>query len=449
MQYQGNNDFNKLTKATTDLAYRVFLPPGEKIVISVTETRIWVEEDINGKEDSYPDEWFWASRYDEIVGVLDNLYSALKDFREGYVKESSAETCNSYLNNIDSEDLFNRLRKLKNNQVYDWDNLTDSSDSEHRNIWNKIKINPKLRNLAYYGRQLYEGCFPQTSKIRNSLDSLNSGALIKINWISTPKSKWRSHFPWGLMFQQPVPDLGEEVNPLYFWSLFYRIEYISHSPDKLDAALGCLEKTNRLHYLYWGETSPEICQEVQWQRDKLSSIVPNQQFVPNFSAKNRKSDLLQSLKIPTPPPVKLLYFYCFCDIEKGNKLKLLFGDDPEDSEQLFLPEISLEKLQDRPLVFANACTTLASDFDRANDFKRIFFQRGCAAYLGTEAEVPIILASRFAMIFFYFFYSPLNSQPVVAGEAVWRTRRFLWAHYKNIGGLFYSYVGLYKLHIKF
>jgi hypothetical protein len=249
MQYQGNNDFNKLTKATTDLAYHIFLPPSEKIVISVTGTHINVQEDINGRQDCYLDEWFWASRYDEIVGVLDNLYNALKDFRERYATGYSAEICHSYLNNIDSEDLFNKLHNLKNDQIYDWDNLTDSSNSEHQEIWNQVKVSQELRELAYYGNQLYEGCFPQQSKIRNLLDSLNSGALIKINWVSTPKSQWRSHFPWGLMFQQSVPDLGKEVNPLYFFGLRYRIEYISHSPNKLDVALGCLGETNRLHYL--------------------------------------------------------------------------------------------------------------------------------------------------------------------------------------------------------
>jgi hypothetical protein len=34
---------------------------------------------------------------------------------------------------------------------------------------------------------------------------------------------------------------------------------------------------------------------------------------------------------------------------------------------------------------------------------------------------------------------------MAAGEAAAQTRLFLWTHYRNIGGLFYTYVNLYDL----
>ncbi|MHC5832696.1 MAG: hypothetical protein ACYT04_96135, partial [Nostoc sp.] len=96
-------------------------------------------------------------------------------------------------------------------------------------------------------------------------------------------------------------------------------------------------------------------------------------------------------------------------------------------------DMSQEEFLERPLVFANACTTLASSPHMANNLETTFFKRGCAAYLGTESEVPIVLASRFAILFFHFFYRTANPKKVVAGEAVVQTRLFLWQHYKNIG----------------
>jgi len=102
-------------------------------------------------------------------------------------------------------------------------------------------------------------------------------------------------------------------------------------------------------------------------------------------------------------------------------------------------------LIDRPLVFANACTTAAADPYIANELEKVFFNRGCRAYLGTESKVPIQLASRFASIFFNFFYREVDSQPMAAGEAMAQTRLFLWTQYKNIGGLFYAYVNQYEL----
>jgi hypothetical protein len=98
-------------------------------------------------------------------------------------------------------------------------------------------------------------------------------------------------------------------------------------------------------------------------------------------------------------------------------------------------------------VFANACTTSAADPYIANELETVFFDRGCRAYLGTETKVPIQLASRFAWIFFHFFYRRLDprNRPIAAGEAVVQTRRFLWRYYRNLGGIFYTYVNQYEL----
>jgi len=106
-----------------------------------------------------------------------------------------------------------------------------------------------------------------------------------------------------------------------------------------------------------------------------------------------------------------------------------------------------EELRDGPLVFANACTTSAADPYITNLLQQNLFRRGCRGFLGTETKVPIELASRFAMIFFYFFYRQADSRPMAAGEALAQTRLFLLTDYGNIGGIFYAYLNQFELYM--
>jgi hypothetical protein len=72
-------------------------------------------------------------------------------------------------------------------------------------------------------------------------------------------------------------------------------------------------------------------------------------------------------------------------------------------------------------------------------------ERRARGFLGTETKVPISFASRFAVVFFKFFYRELDPAPIAAGEAVAQTRLFFWTRYRNIGGILYSYVNQYEL----
>ena len=85
----------------------------------------------------------------------------------------------------------------------------------------------------------------------------------------------------------------------------------------------------------------------------------------------------------------------------------------------------------------------------ANAVTKAFFDRGCRAFIGTDCMVPAAMASRFAVIFFYFFLRLVDKQqlPMAAGEAIAQTRLFLWSQYRNIGGLLYSYLNQYDLYM--
>jgi hypothetical protein len=39
----------------------------------------------------------------------------------------------------------------------------------------------------------------------------------------------------------------------------------------------------------------------------------------------------------------------------------------------------------------------------------------------------------------------VDAHPIAAGEAVCQARLFLWTQYRNMGGLFYTYVNQYEL----
>jgi hypothetical protein len=123
---------------------------------------------------------------------------------------------------------------------------------------------------------------------------------------------------------------------------------------------------------------------------------------------------------------------------------LRFGTDLYGGDEVGRTELPQTALADGPLVFANACTTGAAGAYMTNQLEESFFQRGCRAFLGTETKVPIAFASRFAAAFFHFF-SLRVPEPLAAGEAMALARLFLWCHYRNLGGILYSYVNQYEL----
>ncbi len=128
----------------------------------------------------------------------------------------------------------------------------------------------------------------------------------------------------------------------------------------------------------------------------------------------------------------------------GNKPALRFGKTKDPSDNVKQTDLSETPFESGPLIFINACTSAPSDPYIANELEQTFFERGCRSYLGTEVKVPIRFASRFAKIFYSFFFRDLAPEPIAAGEVVFQARRFLWREYRNIGGLLYAYINLYE-----
>lgn len=372
----------------------------------------------------------WRGASINIAGPIDNLRKAAERFR------AAAE---GYLNAIDPADLMQRLAHFE--PQYDWAHLKDYADGAHQQAWETVKDSAELRALATAGFTLYQRLFPAGSEPRFWLDSLLVGHRLDIIWQNADVPS----VPWGLMY---LKDPADPIDPSGFLGLRFRIRYSKYELDFSWRSLGSLDETYQAHCLFWGnpaQDATKTAEEAKWQQQVLASSA-NQVFVPDAQTTTPKQILLELLRTPTPIPVRVLYLFCQCSLPRGAADPILqFGNTNDSINIITQSELPRTPQLDHPFVFANACTTAATDPDFANELEMLFFDRSCSAYLGTETKVPIQFASRFAAIFFHFFYRKVDPAPIAAGEAVAQTRLFLWTQYKNIGGILYTYINQYDL----
>jgi nucleoid DNA-binding protein len=372
--------------------------------------------------------WTAVSAY--ISAPIRRVRSAAEAFRSAW---------QDYLNDIDPRDLLGRLRE----PIAGYGAMTESADEQHERAWRAARRSPELRELASAGRSLYDAVFQPGSDLRKWLDLLRPGHRVDISWQNRDPG-WVPGVPWGLMY---AGNPNRAVDPMEFLALKLRIGYWSHAVKEGSKALGAPDAVNRGNLLYWrsGKDDDLTAREAEWQRREFSPW-GKQLFWPiDASAKNPKKEIVRALTRPTPRPVGVLYLYCQSSFGTDTDGPLLTFSDPARAAGVASSELGIAQLADRPLVFANACTTAAGEPYESNPLEDVFFQRGCRAFLGTEIRVPIQLASRFARVFFEFFYRRTAPEPLAAGEAVGQTRLFLWHHYRNLGGLFYAYVNQYEL----
>jgi hypothetical protein len=199
--------------------------------------------------------------------------------------------------------------------------------------------------------------------------------------------------------------------------------------------------------LYWGnKAGDEVAEEARWQAGEYK-MWKWSKLLPDPAGPDLKRQLILALDRPSPAPVGVLYFYCHCSVGDGTQLCLRFGNTSKREDTLSRTELSRRGLPDGPLVFANACATAQADPHGTSELEQTFFQRGVRAFIGTETKVPIQLASKFAWLYFNFFYRLADSAPMAAGEALTQARMFLWTQYRNVGGLFYSITNQYDLYL--
>lgn len=328
----------------------------------------------------------------------------------------------------------------------DWSKELETVDPKAMEFWEThVAMDPKLRDLARAGYDLYNAVFPPDSWLRTTLDSLPLGSRIDVTW--TPDcGQYVSNIPWGL-FHRTNPKFGEPISGSEFWGLRFRVDY--HTYELQDGnrsrALGRPDEAKLGHVYYWkGDNTDTALREALWQR-RLFATYAGHIALPDEADTTPKETILDWLKAPVPNPMRTLYFYCKARVT--NQCFLEFGNDL-DSNSVTIRDVDLpnERMKEIRFIFCNACESgMAQQGQAANRLEKLFFDWGCMAYLGTIHETPIETASRFAVTFFHLFCNRVDGKIISTGESCVQARRFFWLKYRNLGGLFFNYVNEFDL----
>jgi hypothetical protein len=314
--------------------------------------------------------------------------------------------------------------------------------------WAAVSASRELGKLAYEGSLLHRAVFGDA--LAELIEAeLRPGDQLRLTWRDGSGS-WVPYLPLHLMYGGAAPEPDEPTDPDRFFGLRYRLARLTRPVPK-SRALGHWSRTTRAHLLYWGSGPGDmVADEAARHRRELATwqpalMLPPSSLAPGAGAPGAR-ELGKFLRAPEPAPVSLLYFYCHSRGGAATVPALRFGAATGADSELERFDMGSGHLPDAPLVFVNACDTSAAAPLLANQLRELFLSRGCRGYIGTETEVPAVLAARFATVFFSFLYGSQGRAMAPVGEAVAQARRFLWTEYRSIGGLFYSYVGDYSLY---
>ena len=338
--------------------------------------------------------------------------------------EDLRERHDSYLNDIAAGQFGSTLESFRTNG--DWSNLPDLSDEAHRKAWEEVRDSEELRKLAEAGHMLFDTVFPSTNQLRGWLERLPLGSRLTFHRDGSP-----ADVPWGL-FYRPRVGAGAQIDPMGFFALGFRLVDFAFTPEtEAFTYLGEPEVARTAACLFWGAEKP-ISEEAEWQVREIGG--PSVVMKPPRAAPEPRRVLLEYLEDKTKDGPAVLYFYCQHGKIQPDDEGFRFGDNNE-KDTLTALALGASEASGAPLVFANACETSAKNAYHASQIKRHFLKHNSWAYIGTETKVPPVLASRFATAFFRIF----RGGDLTASEALSQTRLFLWSHYRNLGGLYYSY----------
>ncbi len=375
-----------------------------------------------------------------LNGAITNLRNSLESLREAHAP---------YLEDLDSNDLDGRLGAdgwKPYSQQSGW-HPPNAADAAHQGAFDQLQRSAEWRALASDGYALFERCFANGSRLRAVLEKLLPGSRIDFQWTQQSGAGFVSHVPWALMYMEPM-GITSQVDPDKFLGLRFRIGSRSWPMNNGSVVLGGLGEARAMNLLYWGRaTGDDVGTEADWQAQQMTSRAKQMlsTVLPDPAGANRKLQIMVALDSPAPTPVSVIYFYCHCSVGNGSQPTLRFGSTSKVEDVLGRTDLSQKPLADAPLIFANACSTAQADPNMTSELEQAFFQRGVRAFIGTEAKVPIRLASKFAWLYFQFLYRSVDPAPMSAGEALTQARMFLWSQYRNIGGLFYSISNQYDL----
>ena len=433
-----------LSQANLRTTHEWTTPPGSMTLYVCGPGKATIFGSVDGVPYPPGEQIYVGTEKSELAGIVDSLRKAAESLRN---------KATAYLNDMDPADLLTRLKGFQ--PQYDWKQLQNYADAAHVAAWDTVAPMKELQVLAFYGRRLYDTLFPAEQNSRPWMDALPPGQLVRVVWRPDSGANWIPHLPWELLYRGDA-NPGVPIDPTQFWGLRYRIEYTSYNPSRMpSASLGTPQEACCASLLFFGKSAKELA-EVQWQRQVWSVL--SQKAKSCLLPAGTVSPKLEIVKALTDPEsisgqpgisAAVLYLFCHYGKDPTDAPILRFGDTASADDIISEPELGTTPFASRPLVFANACATAGTGVYSANAVTKAFFDRGCRAFIGTDCMVPSAMASRFAVVFFHFFLRLADSEqaPMAAGEALAQARLFLWCQYRNIGGLFYSYLNQYDLYM--
>jgi hypothetical protein len=232
----------------------------------------------------------------------------------------------------------------------------------------------------------------------------------------------------------------QEIDPLGFLGLRFRLKYYGYATRGLaETFIGAPSQVDTACCLFWGEKEADLAAEVANHRSWRAGV--RRIFLPaDTAAKDAKRSILALLGAENHDPVGVVYMFCHYGKLPNDEVGFRFGDGNSGDDVISLFDLESIALRAVPLVFANACDTSGEDALHSHRVKDRFFNQGAGAYLGTEAKVPVAMASRFGTALLGLFEGRPEGEEPTLGEAVAQTRMLLWTRYCNIGGLFYALV---------
>lgn len=427
MRFQSDTSYAPLAGMNLHRFREWLTPPAQVTIRVLGDQRAYVS---GTGRNIYDGIFPWYVQSADVASTIERVRQRADELRAQSAWEA-------HLNDVDPGDLDRRLRAWR---PTDWSPLPDDADEAHRTSWATLARSAQLRRLASEGSALCNKFFPRDSELRHIIDAAAPGTQLSIVCTRESGSSYIPNVPWGLMYLLDLPKSGEAIDPTGFLALRFRLEYVAYPVNGPSPALGSVEDAHKAHLLYWGR-GDATATEADRQRMELAEF-PNVTLLKT----GVKNELVELLAKPQPTPTPVLYMFCQAKTDAVGDPRLRFANTSSESAELCTDDLRSAPFDDRPVVFANACATATGEPYMASELEAIFFERNARAYLGVETKVPIAFASRFAVVFFRFFYRTMNPDPlrepppISAGEAVSQTRLFFWTQYRNIGGILYAYI---------
>lgn len=316
-------------------------------------------------------------------------------------------------------------------------------------------------DLARCGRNLYNDLFDLPTRGRPELadradrmrDELAEGARVII-------TSRMGDIPWGLLYDAPVPEKGDE-NFLdevkkHFWGLKYQIEVAPPSAQRFMLKPRHVlnnEQSTQLTVTINEKMDAEFQTKHKTFFERLPSEYRLSQTAepPPLRLAYQKESVLQSL-LDRQEPQHLYYFYChhkkgdgkfnfrgYRDFEESKLI--VSGRDPSPATAIGFLELrqseAYGQFQSPPVVFMNSCESAQGEFCNPSGFMFFFtYMLAACPFVGTEAPIPAAFADDLGREFVRRF---LRGQPI--GPLLLDLRRAYATGSHNPFGLYYTLYG--------